>query len=89
MWFPHRKTLGLYRLISAADAVWRDCCVPCRFCLGSNKVLRVALGHDDTDEYRPSLARLSDNISGSVGLFFTRLPHDEVISSVPGTIQLP
>ena len=49
-----------------------------RFCLGSNKVLRVALGHDEADEYRQNLARLSERISGSVGLFFTSLPHDEV-----------
>ncbi len=50
----------------------------CRFSLGSNKVLRVALGHDAADEYRQNLAQLSERISGSVGLFFTRLPHDEV-----------
>ncbi|KAK9904171.1 hypothetical protein WJX75_005887 [Coccomyxa subellipsoidea] len=50
-----------------------------RFCLASNKVLRVALGHDETDEYRKNLALLSDEITGSMGLFFTQLPHDEVM----------
>lgn len=49
-----------------------------RFCMGSNKVLRVALGHDASDEYRKNLSLLSENISGSVGLFFTSLPHEEV-----------
>lgn len=38
----------------------------------------MALGHDETDEYRKNLALLSDEITGSMGLFFTQLPHDEV-----------
>lgn len=38
----------------------------------------MALGHDETDEYRKNLALLSDEITGSVGLFFTQLPHDQV-----------
>jgi mRNA turnover protein 4 len=46
--------------------------------MGSNKVLRVALGHDESDEYRKNLALLSENVSGSVGLFFTTLSHEEV-----------
>ncbi|BDA45613.1 mRNA turnover protein 4 homolog [Coccomyxa sp. Obi] len=50
-----------------------------RFCLASNKVLKVALGHDETDEYRKNLALLSEEITGSAGLFFTRLPHDQVL----------
>ena len=46
--------------------------------MGSNKVLRVALGHDEADEHRLNLSRLSENISGSVGLFFTNLPKEQV-----------
>ena len=50
----------------------------CRFVMGSNKVLRVALGHGEEDEYKKGLSSLADDISGSIGLFFTRLPQDEV-----------
>ena len=53
----------------------------CRFVMGSNKVLRVALGHGKEDEYKGGLSALADDISGSIGLFFTRLPQDQV--SIP------
>ena len=46
--------------------------------MGSNKVLRVALGHGQEDEYKKGLSALADDISGSIGLFFTGLPHDQV-----------
>ena len=46
--------------------------------MGSNKVLRVALGHGEEDEYKKGLSSLADDISGSIGLFFTRHPQDEV-----------
>ena len=50
----------------------------CRFVMGSNKVLRVALGHGEEDEYKKGLSALAEDISGSIGLFFTRLPQDQV-----------
>ena len=50
----------------------------CRFVMGSNKVLRVALGHGEEDEYKGGLSALADDISGSIGLFFTSLPQDQV-----------
>ncbi|CAL5220150.1 g2112 [Coccomyxa viridis] len=50
-----------------------------RFVMGSNKVLRVALGHGEEDEYKKGLSALAEDISGSIGLFFTRLPEDQVL----------
>ena len=39
----------------------------------------MALGHGAEDEYKKGLSALAEDISGSIGLFFTRLPQDEVI----------
>ena len=50
----------------------------CRFCMGSNKVLQVALGRSESDECQPNISQLAKRINGSVGLFFTGLPHSEV-----------
>ena len=49
-----------------------------KFCLGSGKVLRVALGSDAADEYKTNISQLSEHIKGSVGLLFTRLSRTEV-----------
>lgn len=49
-----------------------------RFSMGSNKVLKVALGKSESDEYLPGLHQLSERAAGSVGLFFTKLPRAEV-----------
>lgn len=46
--------------------------------MGSNKVLRVALGHDAATEYKAGLAELAGRIRGAAGLLFTRLPRAEV-----------
>lgn len=46
--------------------------------MGSNKMLQVALGKTEADEYRTNLSRLSERLRGHVGLFFTSLPRDEV-----------
>jgi hypothetical protein len=51
-----------------------------RFVMGSNKVLQIALGKTEVDEYKPDTHRISERCRGCVGLFFTRLPHDEARS---------
>lgn len=50
-----------------------------RFVMGSNKVLRVALGKDESDEYKDNLHLISQRIHGSMGLFFTSMDHKEVV----------
>ncbi|MEW5299028.1 MAG: hypothetical protein WDW38_004937 [Sanguina aurantia] len=49
-----------------------------RFVMGSNKLLHVALGKTDADEYRLNLHEVSTRLTGQVGLFFTSLPREEV-----------
>ena len=46
--------------------------------MASNKVLKVALGKSEVDEQAEGLHRLSEHVSGNVGLFFTSLPRNEV-----------
>lgn len=46
--------------------------------MGSNKVLKVALGKSQRDEQKPNLHLVSDRIKGDVGLFFTTLPRQAV-----------
>uniref|UniRef100_A0A7S0S169 Ribosome assembly factor mrt4 n=1 Tax=Chlamydomonas leiostraca TaxID=1034604 RepID=A0A7S0S169_9CHLO len=49
-----------------------------KFVMGSTKMLRVALGRSEADELRTNLSQLSARLKGQVGLFFTRLPREEV-----------
>lgn len=49
-----------------------------KFVMGSNKVLRVALGHDAATEYRTGLGELAGRMRGATGLFLTKLPREEV-----------
>mmetsp|Transcript_30976 Transcript_30976/g.68654 ORF Transcript_30976/g.68654 Transcript_30976/m.68654 type:complete len:248 (+) Transcript_30976:190-933(+) len=46
--------------------------------MGSNKLLQVALGKSDADEYRTNLHLLSERMKGQVALFFTSLKRQEV-----------
>lgn len=58
-----------------------------RFCMGSNKVLKVALGKTERDEQKQNLHLVSDRIKGDVGLFFTTLPQPAV-KELFGTFQV-
>ena len=49
--------------------------------MGSNKVLQVALGREESDEYKQNISELSNRIRGKIGLFFTKLPQSEVHAS--------
>lgn len=48
------------------------------FCLGSNKVLKVAVGKSDAEEYKADLHRLAADIRGNSALLFTKLPQADV-----------
>jgi Ribosomal protein L10 len=82
----HRTVLGVSGVRSSfywKDALrgntaehWR---CDTRFCMGSTKVLQVALGKTEADEYLEGLHLVSERVRGSTGLFLTKLPHDEVV----------
>lgn len=38
----------------------------------------MALGSDLSDEHRPNLHQLSKRLKGNMGLFFTKLPREQV-----------
>lgn len=50
-----------------------------RFILGSNKIMQVALGRTDADEYKVNLHLLAERLKGDVGLFCTNLDHEQVL----------
>merc|ERR1712025_677797 len=49
-----------------------------RFFFGKNRIMRVALGEDDSSEYKPNLHKISKKLIGNVGLFFTNKDEDYV-----------
>jgi len=46
--------------------------------MGSNKMLQVALGKSESDELRTNLSVIASRLKGHSGLFFTKLPREEV-----------
>lgn len=53
-----------------------------KFCLGSNKVLKIALGSSQSEEYRTNLNELAKDVHGNAGLLFTRLKREEVLNAI-------
>jgi mRNA turnover protein 4 len=51
-----------------------------RFFLGKNKLMQIALGRTQEEEYKENIFQLSKAISGNVGLLMTNRPKEEVIS---------
>ncbi|KAI9143960.1 hypothetical protein BKA69DRAFT_1057373 [Paraphysoderma sedebokerense] len=51
-----------------------------RFFFGKNKVMAKALGTTESDECKENLRQLSERLVGHVGLLFTNILPDEVIS---------
>ncbi|XP_029975030.1 mRNA turnover protein 4 homolog [Salarias fasciatus] len=52
-----------------------------RFFFGKNKVMIVALGKGDTDEYKDNLHKVTRYLRGEVGILFTNKTKDEVQDS--------
>jgi len=50
-----------------------------RFFFGKNKVMSLALGRSRSDEYRPGLRKISRQLQGQTGLFFTNASEQEVL----------
>lgn len=49
-----------------------------RFFFGKNKVMAIALGKRETDEYKDNLHKVSKYLRGEVGVLFTNKTKDEV-----------
>ncbi|XP_061689479.1 mRNA turnover protein 4 homolog [Syngnathoides biaculeatus] len=49
-----------------------------RFFFGKNKVMIVAIGRGETDEYRDNLCQVSKHLRGEVGVLFTNKTKEEV-----------
>jgi len=51
-----------------------------RFFFGKNKVMSIALGKTQEDEYKENLHKVSEQLNGNVGLMFTNEEDDKVRS---------
>jgi len=50
-----------------------------RFFFGKNKIMSIALGRTESEEYKEGLAKISSALSGQCGLLFTNQTRDEVV----------
>lgn len=67
-------------ILKKLRADWRDS----RFYMGRNKIMQVALGRDEAEEYAENLRQVASQLSGNVGLLFTNRKHDEVVKFFGG-----
>lgn len=67
-------------ILKQLRAEWRDS----RFFMGRNKIMQVALGRDEAEEYADGLRQVAKQLSGNVGLLFTNRKHKEVVSFFEG-----
>lgn len=51
----------------------------CKFVIGKNKVLQVALGRNEEESYKPNSYQLSKFLSNSCGLFFSDHEPDYIV----------
>lgn len=54
----------------------------CRFFLGKNRVLAVALGTTKEDECKENIHEISKRLKGQCGILFTNRPKVEVVKYV-------
>lgn len=69
--FRNMKNVALKKLREEMKA-------DCRFFLGSNKVMRVALGRDETSEQKEGISALGERLTGFAGLLFTTLGAEDI-----------
>jgi len=55
---------------------WKDS----RFFLGKNKIMQVALGRTEEEEYQENMSKISERLNGSVGILATNRSIEEVQS---------
>lgn len=79
--FPDSRSVFFATLALPFMCIWFSLFVDdCRFFLGKNKVMQVALGRSKEEEYADDLARLSRDISGNTGLLFTNQSRADVLA---------
>ena len=54
-------------------------CFPRRFFFGKNRVMQLALGRTEEEEYRENLHKLTRHVQGQTGLLFTNATEKEVL----------
>lgn len=59
---------------------WRDS----RFFMGRKKIVQVALGRNEAEEYADGLRRVAKQLTGNVGILFTNRDHKDVMTFFEG-----